>query len=93
MVNDDESTTNEGNEANEGGEPEGPKVILFADSNGEIQVATKDGSFHPQAIVHMLTVAKAKMEFLQFGMMLRQAEQQQVRQSLLQGVRRLADGF
>lgn len=84
---------NDENMTKEGGEPEGPKVILFADVNGEIQVATKDGGFHPQAIVHMLTVAKAKMEFLQFQMMLRQAEQQQVRSSLLHGVRPLADGL
>jgi hypothetical protein len=54
--------------------PDGPNVIVFYDDRNEVQLGT-NYDMHPGEMRLMLQVAVAKLELLEFRMMMRQAQQ------------------
>lgn len=58
-----------------------PQVILFIDDSGEVQVGVKGKQFHPQEIIYMCDVVKAKLELMQFNAMM--AAQQRAQNPLV----------
>lgn len=71
--------------------PVGPRVIVFYDDQNEVQVGT-NADLHPGEMRLMLQAAAAKLELLEFRMMVRAMEQQRQSPGLVVA-RRNVDGL
>jgi hypothetical protein len=60
-------------------QPTGPVILLFINDEGEVMVGTQNGQFHPQEMIHMCEIAKAKLELLLFHSMMQAQQEQQAR--------------